>query len=1328
MKALHAGYISGAVWQALNKGDLSPDLDWDDIIGRLSHFVIDQDVGGSGVLSPELCVLENLICRGLPTLPSLYLERCLQRLSRITRCNRQGNKGVAAFECDIDPSVASTALPLIEQALCAISASAECIPSEGFQIAGFDSQAEEEFFKGPLLELLGSAGMQLVFRQRRLDAMGIANPDNFDEQLTDFSIQLPGYKQGLKIGIVFEVDGPHHAQLIVGDRARDRALEQTQWAQTYRQRLWRGVPARSPIGHTHPGVNSILQHPYLLRVKLNSDSPLEASDLGRRARIAALFPFAVSRIQRVLLELLRGGILSLDEPEWNLVIIDRDKLSGCGKAAVIDFCLWIRHLWGLYKPGKLLPKVHVYEVGQGDLVSGLPDEADVILDVSVELRYGMSLPTPDAIHLIRARQRIVIRSDYWKSDPTHQQAFGDPLCLNARDHEAEYHLTFFLKNLFRKVAFRPKQYEIIQRALRNQSVIALLPTGAGKSVTYQLPSLLQNGIAIVVDPLKSLMKDQDDNLKSIGITASAFINSMSTSRERRRSTEQMQKGVFKFVFVSPERFIIREFRAALENMGREGHVYCAYVVVDEAHCVSEWGHDFRTAYLRLGANALRFCPARVEKLPLLGLTGTASYEVLDDVHIELGYSKNSKIAVWPDSMQRINLHYRVVALENAPAIPHGANEMTVKQLAGNAKLNQLPGLVTRLTQELKSLHPSDFFAHNNGSALVFCPHAKWVHGTERASNTLKIAFPVFSDAITLYHGKLDAAGGDPIKIQNDFKSGKVKLLVCTKAFGMGIDKPDIRFTLHFNIPPSLESFYQEAGRAGRDNEDALCWIFYSGIPMGADKPSLDYSINHDFHKNAFPGADLEEAKVMEMLLENRTPGRSVVRTLAEMLYDETGIEYSVNRWVAGNRHRLYINHPEYRADDSQVFIQTSPGQEPVQRAENPFPGHEKVSNLILEWLKENKPAETSLDDWIFSVNEPTVSSTGIEELLGDISESDNSANAIILSFDNGYLEEIADRLGTTPEIVYKAFAFNHHVDDFINALSNERVTDIRENSEWVKAVFKRTRLREHTFRAIYRLTVLGAVSDYEADYKSNTITAWLTPQTDGGYRKKLEEYIERYAPMDVENYLQIADRCSYTTELRRCMHALIAFVYARIAKQRIESLRIMEQTTVRGLTDSEAFTEAVTTFFDSKYIPILRPFLNDYTADMVFQIIGDTAGGTAQVAHLLGACNRLLPENPDNAAFHALRAYALALGGYREQDVMIEIERSLENFEKYKGWGRQEKIGFLMQLRSLIPTASVEHGLARVFDAAIINDHTQWLRDFRSKTIRPSDDLINSGQ
>jgi len=195
--------------------------------------------------------------------------------------------------------------------------------------------------------------------------------------------------------------------------------------------------------------------------------------------------------------------------------------------------------------------------------------------------------------------------------------------------------------------------------LEKKNPIALLPTGAGKSLTYQIASLLQAGLTIVVDPIKALMKDQDENLKLASIDGTVYINSSFSAAKKKENIKRYSEGEFLFVFVSPERFVIEDFRnsiASIPNFNRN----FSYCVIDEAHCVSEWGHDFRTAYLKLGDNSRKFCFSghNGENISTLGLTGTASFDVLSDVQREVGLQNDSDI-IRPEKLERKELKFKI---------------------------------------------------------------------------------------------------------------------------------------------------------------------------------------------------------------------------------------------------------------------------------------------------------------------------------------------------------------------------------------------------------------------------------------------------------------------------------------------------------------------------------------------------------------------------------------------------------------------------------------------------------------------------------------------
>lgn len=1324
MKGLHAGYVSGALWQEIRERRLPSALDWMDVISALSHFVIDTDVAQGGSLPPEWAVFDNLLCRGLPTLPSIRLENGLAEATRLVEVSEGGKQDHGSVSVQFDASVDVGMRELLARALCICATKVTLQPSTGFVFpefgsgednTKFDSDAERTFWNGPLAKLLGPGGMQLVLRQRPLDS--IASQD-FPEQRVDVAVELPGWhKDGqLARGLVLEVDGTTHGVPAKrsSDAKRDEACQKNGWATTYRHRLWKDIPASQDVDPQHTGVQKLQGHQYLRFLNRNAKQPIQDSEAGRRARYLALAPFAAARIQRVLLELVKGGRLSVTAPEWTVVVVDRDNLPGIAQLAVDDMREWLAQIHALYRPEAVVPTFHVVQAPDASAAPSLQTQPDAVIDLSVEMRYGVGRQAHSSWDtLLGAGRTVVVRSDYYRRVPHHKLAFSEPLTPQIAGEALERTLTFFLQNVFRKSAFRPKQVEIISRALRGESVIALLPTGAGKSITYQLPTLLQNGMSAVVAPIKSLMKDQDDNLRAAGISCCAFINSMSTAAEKRFNTELMIQGCLRFAFISPERLIIREFRDALVRMKDEGRAHCAYVVVDEAHCVSEWGHDFRTSYLRLGANARKFCPTRWPKLPLLALTGTASFEVLDDVHLELGFERGDDISVRPEKMERDNLKFNVVRIPPLVKPPAGAAEKSVSETVGKAKLGALPSVLKDLTRSTCEKDPTPFLQMTAGSGLVFCPHAGLKGGLHGVVATTKaLCEAVGGDEakkIGMYFGSAEDAGGmgfDPIAVQTDFKANRLRILACTKAFGMGIDKPDIRFTLHFNIPPSLESFYQEAGRAGRDGEDAHCWLLYAGTEVPEYGHSLDFHLNHQFHRNSFPGADLEEAKAIEMLDQNRVPGHAALRDLETHLEEETGIEFSVKPWTSpdGSLQRIYVNHPDLPA--CKVYLFVKPNGDISYGATNPFPAHHLLCQEAKKWLLANRPGGVVWQDWLFR-DAAIAFNAGMEDVLAQTGPDETPR--LCLSFENGYIEEIAHCLGMSPADVRKATGFIRGVDDFLAKMPAKELKK-PDIEAWVRSIFPKIRLREHTFRALYRLSTLGVVTDFEADYANKTLTADLAHLQPGQCRENLRRYLGKHAPMEAEGYLRLADQSPCATELRRCLHALITFVYDRIAKQRVEALTIMEQTCVRGVEDPEAFREAVTYFFDSLYLPRLRPHLQQYDAELVFTTIEDTSGSAAKLNHLLGACNRLLPENPENAAFRALRGYAIALLGYAERDAVSAMESAAEKFASVLGWERAEKLAFLDRLRRcfvMVPGVSTS-----VIDAVILGEHGRWLQKF----------------
>ena len=350
-----------------------------------------------------------------------------------------------------------------------------------------------------------------------------------------------------------------------------------------------------------------------------------------------------------------------------------------------------------------------------------------------------------------------------------------------------------LKEYWGYDSFRPKQEEIVLTALDGKDVLAILPTGGGKSVCFQVPAMMREGIAVVVTPLIALMKDQVQNLNDRGIKA-LCVNAGMGRREVELTLNNAAYGDFKFLYVSPERLGTSLFKSYLQEMN------VSYIVVDEAHCISQWGYDFRPDYLQIG---------KIRELvdaPVIALTATATPQVADDIMERLGFEDKCLIK---SGFERPNLSYIVRRCED--------------------KLGQMLNICTGVA----------------GTGIVYVRSRK---------KTEELAAFLSANGISssFYHAGLGPDSRSDR--QAKWKSGEIRVMVCTNAFGMGIDKPDVRFVIHFDVPDSPEAYFQEAGRGGRDGKRSFAVTIWNSSDTKRLRqiatvsfPSLDY-IEEIYHK------------------------------------------------------------------------------------------------------------------------------------------------------------------------------------------------------------------------------------------------------------------------------------------------------------------------------------------------------------------------------------------------------------------------------------------------------------------------------------------------
>jgi len=1334
--------------------------------------------------TPLQSVLINLLQRGEPTILNSHALSFLASKSDVISFDDLNNK--VSFTLSVNEEIQTLffrSLHIIDPRI-DDQKSLNQFKKQGLNLG---SEFEERFLFKTLPSAFGTHGsfiIQLVSTQRSIENIIVENVNvdniskkiraNFKEQRTDFSIEIPYSGKSGREGIVIEIDGSQHnnPEQRLLDIERDKALSNANWFNTLRIKTseFDSIQITNKIKKVlYPAIDN----EYVKTNYSNFINPIWEEELGMDILQLTLIPYGIARIQRALIEYLTCNKEYFSSASnIKVAVLERD--VPCGGIAIEDLKKLIVNLNNLSDEKIVFPNIELSVFSSEEFIDSqfhsynpeLIDyfdyntPYDLLIDISVLERNNTPL-----LEYSNSKEIISIRSIHYKSTErkveTNSLINYYPFCKYSNENgeweitneNVKVSLEYILKSVFRNPSFRNGQLPIIHNALQCKSVIGLLPTGGGKSLTYQFSSLLQPGICLVIDPIKSLMKDQVRGLKEKSIDSCVFINSSLKGEDKRKAMRMFADGKMQFVFISPERLQMEDFRQLMKEM-YEKERYFSYCVIDEAHCVSEWGHDFRTSYLKLGENAINYCKTKnLKSLPLFGLTATASYDVLADVQRELsGNNDLNRLAddsiVRSEYTKRNELQFIIEEVTFSTA-GHKDNKSAKLEL-GKKKQERLINLVEEIphkiedfienpelvfgsdheideniiafgniTKGLNNFNPQNFYKEDN-AALIFCPHTKGILGVTDKFKKQRNRLPaprngvldVLEDLENIRAGYFMGGGNENendsnlIQIesnnnQDDFISGKLNLMVATKAFGMGIDKSNIRYTIHMNYPSSIESYVQEAGRGGRDGQLALSYILFNQeiveTPLG--KYDLDFDINYYFHKNSFKGIQKEWAIIEELLTEIYYPDRTF--ELENLIAYDLDEQVSLNYWERENMKLLYINSEE---NESLGYFNLKNLNGNTNNSVNSELS--KKIFLTLSSYIENQNLNEPVHIWIQNGDKQI----GIEEILKSKKNGENFR--VTVAFQNNtkernkflatWLGEVIDNRFNEEEVKKlmknssNALEFIENISEKFESLTRQKL-DFEEYCnnrdvtrgvplgtayERFMALYDGNRDKLDTEKAIYRLSTLGIIDDYTINFQSRTFTLIGKRKSENDYLKNLKNHLLKYlSEKTTVLKLKSLSTIDEDTLLRKCLKFLIQFVYDETERKRINAIKDMKDACIIGLKDNGSIElkNYIHLYFNSKYARSGYSFINlngieinaslpDITEDgknskmsvvwdfMDFVYEDPKASEIDNIKHLRGACVRMLRDQYNNYTLLLLNAFTLYMLEFRNSKYLAEAE------------------------------------------------------------------------
>lgn len=1241
-------------------------------------------------LNPVLATINNIITRGLPTRAPILLERLF---SEMNLSDLDGGNSDISFSTSLTPISFSSIFELLH----VIEPNLQINRSNYGGALGSDLEwkfiSKHKFLK------------QILESQRDFSTI---NKKLQGGRTVDFCFTYPYQytnktkNQHGRQGVIFEVDGSQHS------------LSESKYYDSYRDAIADGENFETlrfsieSIEGNNTDFEKLIDQEVFQHFKNNF-----GKDVSQHlAEYSLLFiPLAVARVQKTIIEVFLANSKLLERQQIEIAIVERD--LPCGAIAIKSLKELVMHINAILSEKDRLSfpeiKLTIFENRKWvlddrlHLQAKLRDEVyfrenkfDIIIDHSILRRSNIYLEND-----FRNENSIKVRSSHYydTSFGKSRRVYCSDLlryeALVAKNDDGSYkpveqyedHINYFIQTIFRKVGFREGQLPIISRALQQKPVIGLLPTGGGKSLTFQLPAFLQPGLCLVVDPIKSLMQDQVRVLKLNWIDCCDFINSNLKREEKVKKLVDFRYGETMFLFISPERFVMADFRNIIRTIDvSKFQLAFSYCVIDEVHCVSEWGHDFRTTYLMLGNNAQKFAKTRSgTNVSLIGLTATASFDVLADIEREL-HIQHSDVAdaiIMIENTIRPELFFRIIDVTNKDRMV--ALNGNFSNIGSNlTKLNNV-SLIEKSQQHhhdnfnsAEQFNKNILFRDESGElvdfsdknqnyffAIVFCP----VKG--KAGNQNGVDF-VYENIISnskgfFYSSETEEENSEIQENFEKFTSNRIKHIVCTKAFGMGIDKTDIRSTFHYVYSGSLESLVQEAGRSGRDKKVAEACILISKDKYARLNVIKLFEANryNALFRNKYTRKAIRQKFEKQWNDQKKKFEDVILPTYRDLLELVQSCDFSL---INKSGKKYNILSAENIAELKGILLQNSSSGSYNYIEENycdrdihdffhgmAFKGIDKEKSQILSLMK-SKENRLSEQDTLAN----TFDSCSDETFQFSIASTKNHSDPTGV---------ICRLLGVDfTETVAKAYEYSHSFIDFIFTLDEKNVKNLSEITDLVmeRLLFAYSRDREtsnDTGRLLYRMQSIGFLEDYLVDYNKNSLNICTFRKSNSieFYVERIEKYLRRYLSENsaIESVNKLRSRLvklSLIDNIIECLYFVSEFSYSEIASKRKRATDEVEAILNSSITEDKYtadwyeqnifIKEQIYFYFNAKYARIGfkiegEPYslLDDYKdkllsteeiLDKYLKVCRREGTEQNNFKHLMGSCKKILRSLSDS--------------------------------------------------------------------------------------------------